>query len=160
MNNKRGISTVVANVLIILLVLAAVAIIWAFIRPLITGTSEQITADCLTLELEVTRCDQIIAGVSSEGGPWITNVSVNRDAGKGDLKRIRFVFTDINGETVVFDAEAEDLDQLGSKKFSFNISNSFEVESVDISPIVVRDIICPLTSVPFTCKNDLSLPLP
>ena len=42
--NKRGISAVVANVLIVLLVVASVAIIWAVVRPTIEQAGEGIEA--------------------------------------------------------------------------------------------------------------------
>ncbi|MDO8460406.1 MAG: hypothetical protein Q7S74_04815 [Nanoarchaeota archaeon] len=56
--NKKGLSDVVATVLIVLLTLAAVAVIWTFIRPLFTTTGAQIDAQgqCLLSEIRPTVC--------------------------------------------------------------------------------------------------------
>ena len=55
---KRGISDIVATILIVLLALAAVAMIWAFIQPLIGGAGETATlsAKCLQTEVKPTSC--------------------------------------------------------------------------------------------------------
>ena len=46
--NKRGLSDIVVTVLIILLVLAAVVIIWSFVRPAIIRSSGQLEPGTLT----------------------------------------------------------------------------------------------------------------
>ncbi len=79
--NKRGLSDVVTTVLIILLVLAAVAIIWAFIRPAITRSVSQVTGDCITLNLKPISC--INSG---------TGVQVHRDNGKANLKELVLIY--------------------------------------------------------------------
>jgi hypothetical protein len=56
MNNRRGLSDVIATVLIILLVLAAVVIIWAFVRPAIQIGAEKVSAGCVELDLKVVSC--------------------------------------------------------------------------------------------------------
>ncbi len=58
MKNKKGLSDVVTIVLIILLALAAVGIIWAFIKPTIenTGGGIDLSAQCFNTEVKPTKC--------------------------------------------------------------------------------------------------------
>ena len=65
---KRGMSEVVTTVLIILIVIAAVAIIWAAIRPAIQSAGEQVTADCFTTSFEVVSCTGNIVTVKRNAG--------------------------------------------------------------------------------------------
>lgn len=64
MVNKKGLSNIVATVLIVLLVLAAVAIVWGFLRPTFDDASSTVTLGqaCLSVELEATRCDYSTLG--------------------------------------------------------------------------------------------------
>ena len=91
--NKRGLSGVVTVILIILLVLVAVGIIWAAIRPPIEETVDGISGDCLTLDVEALNCE--------ESG---TNYTVGfiRNNGAGGLSDVAVVFYDPAGQTRVF----------------------------------------------------------
>jgi len=95
MQNKKGLSEVVTNVLIVLLVIVAIGVIWAFIYPMITKSGAKIEASqaCLSLSnnLEITMCD-------SDG----TNakVLVKRSSGSEALKEIKLVFEKEDGSTL------------------------------------------------------------
>ena len=56
--NKRGLSDVVTTVLIILLVLAAIVLIWVFIKSQLDKTTKTIDlrASCLQLSIEPVSC--------------------------------------------------------------------------------------------------------
>ncbi|MBU0906539.1 MAG: hypothetical protein KKD18_02310 [Nanoarchaeota archaeon] len=58
MVNKRGLSNIVATVLIILLALAAVAIVWGFLRPTFDRTAQNtaLRTACYQVELEPVTC--------------------------------------------------------------------------------------------------------
>jgi len=58
MKTKRGLSNIVATVLIILLALAAVAIVWSFIRPTLedAGTTIDLSSRCLDSDAEAITC--------------------------------------------------------------------------------------------------------
>lgn len=59
MKNKKGLSAVIGTVLIILLVIAAVALIWSPIRDMIEKQSEQIEADCLLANIKIEKaCEE------------------------------------------------------------------------------------------------------
>jgi len=59
MKNKKGLSDVVTVVLVILLALAAVGIIWAFIRPALdtAGSNIDLSTECLKTEVKPVACD-------------------------------------------------------------------------------------------------------
>jgi len=58
MINKRGLSNIVATVLIVLLSLAAVVIVWGFLRPVFDTTSSKaaLRSACLMVTVEPTQC--------------------------------------------------------------------------------------------------------
>ena len=110
--NKKGVSAVVANVLIILLVIVSIGVIWAVVRPTIQSAGEQINSDCFNLLISAKSCglNSHCVGGFNDGGTCTTNtdcedgvndgvctldevvVDVGRDPGPGTLSDIRFVF--------------------------------------------------------------------
>lgn len=92
--NKRGLSDIVTNVLIVLLVLVAVGIIWFFIQPFIRDGVSGITSDAYTINLGIQS-----RSVTDDG----TNVTliVKRGAGKGTLVGFNIIITDVNDNSKV-----------------------------------------------------------
>ena len=80
--SRRGLSDIVTNVLIILLVLVAIGIIWAFIRPAITQGAGQLqgAGDCLTIDVEAVSCDATA-----------NTVTFKRNTGAGALVGVKFI---------------------------------------------------------------------
>lgn len=68
--DRRGLSDIIATVLIILLAIAAVAIVWAFIQGTIYGAGAEIelAQKCREVEIAITKCENINAGDSTEFG--------------------------------------------------------------------------------------------
>jgi len=54
-NNKKGLSAIVATVLIILLVIAGVTLVWTPVRKLITDQSQELEASCLLANPSITK---------------------------------------------------------------------------------------------------------
>ena len=77
MENKRGLSAIVATLIIILLVLVAVGIIWVVVRNLIQGGAEQIdiSTKCIAIDLRAVS----VAPVVGEAGNY--SVTLKRMAG-------------------------------------------------------------------------------
>jgi hypothetical protein len=131
MLNKRGLSQVVTTVLIILIVLAAIILIWIAVRPTIQSATEQVTADCVTLELKAAGCsfnggatagtctnpadlgsgcdsDADCSGVAlacdtSQPQPDGVTVTVDRFTGKGTMTGMKFFFENNAGSTILLD---------------------------------------------------------
>lgn len=59
MNNKKGVSDIVVTILLVLLALAAIAIVWGFIKGQLTGSQSEIlkAQACLNLKLDPISCD-------------------------------------------------------------------------------------------------------
>jgi len=65
--NRKGLSAIVATLIIILLTLVAVGIIWVVIRNLVEGGAEQIdiSQKCLAVELSAVTVNETSSGVYS-----------------------------------------------------------------------------------------------
>ena len=84
MVNKKGLSEVVTNVLIILLVVVAVGLLWRFVLPLLSGDKLQQAGLCLEAKIEPTKCINY--------GANLVNATVHRNEVKADLREIKLIF--------------------------------------------------------------------
>ena len=91
---KRGLSDVVTTVLIILLVLAAVAIIWGYLRGSLVQSGQQITGQtaCLNLDLKAISCNVSANSASA-------TVKYGRNSGDANLTKVTVVFLDAAGQS-------------------------------------------------------------
>ncbi len=94
MFNRKGVSEVVANVLIVLLVIVGVAVIWAVVKPTIQKASDTVQSDCFTVQIEPQSCI-IYAGATGN----MTNLTIKRNPGAGNFDDIEVVFEDSAGAT-------------------------------------------------------------
>ena len=90
---KKGLSTIVATLIIILLVLVAVGIIWVVIRNVIQDGAEQVSLGKFTLDLKIEQV-QIINDNQ-------VNIKVKRNAGAGDFVSLKFIIEDSAGSEVI-----------------------------------------------------------
>ena len=118
MRNKKGLSDIIATVLIVLLALAAVAIIWGFLRkPLSeTGTSVELESQCFLVEVKPTGCT-VLDPTTNES----TNVIVQLL--KGEVYELRATVTDSAGTTVANSTSATGLEQLATKTITLDTTN-------------------------------------
>ena len=143
---KKGISAVVATVLIILITVAAVTIIWAAIIPMIKEQTVGGTT-CLDAVSQV--------GIGSEGGYTCVNTAtgsapdgkgnlslqLSRGAADFDLAGVQIIVS-IGGDTysnesinIGLDANEQVILQLISSRFTGTINVS-QADKVEIAPIV------------------------
>jgi flagellin-like protein len=128
--NKKGISAVVATVLIILITVAAVTIIWAAVIPMI---KDQTTGGTVCLD----AVSQVSIG--TEGGFTCRNndgsleVQVSRGAGDFNLDKIQFIVS-TGGNSTSFEKDAADLAANSEKMF--DIASTGMPDKVEIAPIV------------------------
>jgi hypothetical protein len=136
--NKRGISAVVASVLLILLVVGGVAIVWSAVNVLIKDSSSEVEGDCFSVKLKPVSC-KIYADVTTAVPPTIgeppgdypMDVVVKREAGGGDLTGVKIILDgDVYGSTgsfansdfnVVAEVEPVDITELGTSNFIFDL---------------------------------------
>ena len=88
MENKRGLSAIVATLIIILLVLVAVGIIWVVVRNLIQEGAEQIDVSTKCMAVDVRAVSVVPVGVSA---PENYTVTLRRTAGGEALGGIKIV---------------------------------------------------------------------
>ncbi len=141
---KRGLSDIVTNVLIILLVLVAVSIIWVFLRPVIQQGAGSLdgAGDSFSIFLEIVGTPVIETNNQ-------LSLIIKRNAGPGDLEDIAIILEDANGATTRVDATTIDsgfsLNELESKALlidpsTLSLSDPFDdvnnIVSVSIAPII------------------------
>ena len=119
---KRGVSAVIATLVIILLTLIAVGILWVVIKTLITQNTEDVTTSRYTVDL---RIQNVVIGNNQ------VNVTVKRNAGAGELSGINFVIFDGTNSNVT--KQSTNIAELATSTFPLNY-NGF-VRSVSINPI-------------------------
>ena len=92
-NNKRGVSEVVASVLLILLVIASIVILWAVYQRFIEGTTEGIadSGDCIQTDLDIVNVNMNI-NVNGDD-----TIRIKRVLGSATITAIRVL---VNGANV------------------------------------------------------------
>jgi hypothetical protein len=134
MFSKRGLSDIVATVLIVLLALAAVAIVWQFIRPAIVegGTNIQKQNVCLGSSALPIKCEY-------QGTNYVLTNAIVKHSEGGDVKKIKAVLTLDDGTSVIADADSPTL--LGTHNFAteLNTLNTENKKPVGLEAAVVVD---------------------
>jgi hypothetical protein len=128
--SKKGLSTIVATLLIILLTLVAVGIIWVVIKNVLQSGAEQISLGKFTLNLEIKRVIVNEAGVSID-------VKIKRNAGEGELSGLKFIISDGENSEVV-EINNLSLKQLEERTFNLpliSVINISRIQKVFVAPI-------------------------
>jgi hypothetical protein len=143
---KRGISDIITTVLIILLAIAAVVLIWGFIKRPIEQGGQQIQAsgDCFALKLKPTGCTIVQNGSSKN-----VSATIQWAEGNVNLKAIKFVVTDAKGATKVEDIDATGLKILETKSATINLG-SLDNSSLTLSAV---GVIQPKNGEPTPCTT-------
>ena len=143
MFNKKGLSSVVANVLIVLLAVAAVGILMAIILPTLQDSSDEIQArtECQMMNLEITSC----SGASGK-------VVVSRGTGGPD---------EIDGVRIIVEGQGtcdflKVMDELAIETFDTTDVSclGFALTEDDVVTVgaLIGDGVCEIMGiVPFTC---------
>lgn len=125
--NKKGLSTIVATLLVILLTLVAVGIIWMVLRNMIQDNAEEISFGKFTVDLDITHA-RIINDTS-------INTTVKRNPGEGEIYGILFIVYDVtNSELKRYNIS---LAELQERRFNLMLSdlNTTNVQKLSIAPI-------------------------
>jgi len=122
MENKKGLSTIVATLIIILLVLVAVGIIWVVVRNVIQQGAEQveISTKCMAVDLRAVSVNETTAGNYAvtlrrvAGGEAIAGVKIalfNETANSGVLDGF-LALSELETKTETFTAGVTNADRL------------------------------------------------
>jgi len=132
MNNKKGISAIVATVLIILITVAAITIIWAAIIPMISNQLESGTV-CLDAVSGVQLKDEGYTCVNSDG---IVTLQISRTAKDFDLNAIQILIS-VDGDTNTETRDFADEEFVSNGAIVINTSTGYPgATKVQIAPVV------------------------
>ena len=135
---RKGISGVVATILIVLLVVVSVAILWGAVRPLISSTNNRVQPDCLTVDLDVTSC------VYANN---IVDVVVKRGVGEGDVTAIKFAFSyDALPPSVSAEFLTPGFDELETATKSVTGITSTPKSVIAVAMVGPEKVLCGITS--------------
>ena len=126
-NSSKGLSTIVATLIIILLVLVAAGIIWVVVRNIITEGAEGIELGRFTFDLSIKSA--YIDGTN-------VKVIVRRSPGGGDLVGVKFIF--FNGTHSISADRKIPLSELQEELFSFDSAEVGDIDAlqeVSVAPI-------------------------
>lgn len=141
-NSRKGVSEVVANVLIVLLVIVGIAVIWSVVKPTIDRGAEGVQADCFTVQVEPVRC-------VANGANW--DVTVKRNPGSGTFDSIELLFEDETGATNLVTGAVTTLSELGTTVAS-NQPDGVAGTQVTVNTVVrAGGQLCQVTSQPVNC---------
>ncbi|MCX6746682.1 MAG: hypothetical protein NTU63_00935, partial [Candidatus Pacearchaeota archaeon] len=91
---KKGLSTIVTTLIIIVLVLVAIGIVWIVVRNVIQTGTEGVGLSQFTLNAE-------IKDVTADNVSDNVNLTVKRNPGEGEILKIKFIFsTETDSEIV------------------------------------------------------------
>ncbi len=125
--NKRGLSSIVITLILVLLAIAAIAIIWGVIRGVISKSSKQVNAATFSLDLKILKAyrssDKIV-------------VNVERRPGQGEIVGLSFVLKTDNGSAELIKVDTT-LGELESKDYILSPTslNPVNINEVSVAPI-------------------------
>ncbi len=124
--NKRGLSTIIIAMILIMLSLVAIGVIWVMVRNIISGGTEQIGFEKFTINLKITNAYEQNEDIV---------VDVKRNTGKGNLTKIKFIIYDNDTSEII--TQTSNLVELGTKNFFLSPLElvSTEIVKVSIAPI-------------------------
>ncbi len=127
--NKKGLSSIVTAVLLILLAVASIAIVWQFVRISLNKSGERINTaisfDCENLNLEILDAkydDTLIP-------PQLTTI-IKRNAGGGEIVKIKFIVNNGVSDTELPTQVVSDLYEFNTKTFNFIEGQDFNTNEI------------------------------
>jgi hypothetical protein len=124
---KRGLSTIVVTLILIVLSLVAVGAVWLVVSNLLKNQSEQTGTDKLTFNANI---EQVTLNESANNA----SITVERKVGAGNMKGMKFYF--YNETNTEVKTEYFTLSELAAKQFSFNLNMPINnVTKISIVPI-------------------------
>lgn len=128
--NRKAQGQIITTVLIILLVLAAIVIVWQVVRNTVTESTEQIKGgtDCATVSVEI---------VSATG--TTNKIVIKRNVGSGTIEGFKVLVNDADvGDTTITPTDLEELEET-----TITATQGFDKDDeISIAAIVEPDRLC------------------
>ncbi|MBX4196097.1 hypothetical protein KW805_00730 [Candidatus Pacearchaeota archaeon] len=132
---KRGLSDVVTTVLMILLVLAAIVIVWKFVRPTLVNAGQNIETSSLSTSLSVVP-ESVAVNYTSTSLGFV----VKRNNGAGDVSGLIVTLEDGNGNAASFNYPNAPLAEFQRRAIYINWSTA-STKLGNITKITVRPLV-------------------
>lgn len=126
MRTKRGMSAVISNLIIILLVIVAAGIIWSVVQGLIEEGAGDVSLEKFGVQAEITRTDV---------SPGSVEVQVE-NSGKNPMPGVRIILYDEQGDTTDF---VKDVSISSNGRETFNLEHSGIVKSIGVEPRIEKE---------------------
>jgi flagellin-like protein len=130
MFNKRGISNIIATLLLVLLAIVLIGILWVIIRNLVSSSSQGISLGGLTLDLKIQQATKASNNLS---------VVVQRQPGTGNLVGINFVVSDGSTDEVIKQNASLDIYQGRDFILFPQQINAASAVTISVAPIYVSE---------------------
>jgi len=151
---KRGLSTVVSTILLVLLVLVAIGIVWAAIGGLLTKGTDSLALGSVGLDVQ-------IKSASVNGTTGMMSVKVQRNPGisKTEIKSLKFIVED-ETQGDVFEIRVQNFGELAVRTFALNLTQNGildvkKIIKVSVAPVYVSETSGKETLAPVTSFLDL-----
>lgn len=127
---KKGISAVVATVLMVLITIAGVVLIWTVVLPMI---KENVSSVDFKTDLSIVTSEGFTAFDGSQGKSC---VQVKRGADDSNINAIQFIFT-IKGTTYTSTLPGPP-EKNQMKTYCFNVSGVEKIDSISVAPVLAQ----------------------
>jgi hypothetical protein len=125
--SKKGLSTIIVTLIIILISLVAIGIFWVVINNLIQGSSENIGLGKLTFSADISQ-------VHLDNSSNNVSFTITRNVGAGDIVGMKFVFENSTGQEVV--TENFEITELSSRKFLIHLGMDIStLKKISVVPL-------------------------
>jgi hypothetical protein len=129
--NTKGLSSIIATLLIIVLVFVLIAIVWVVISKLIRNNADEISLGKFTVSIEIIDADKI--------NDTYISATIKRNPGKGDLAGVVFVVYDTdNSEIAKYNIPINELEQRDFNIILF-VLNASNAKKLSIAPIFILE---------------------
>ena len=125
--NKRGISEIITTVVMVALALVAIGVVWVVISNILEQSKEDISSGLSRVALD-------IESVALSDDKKSLNVKIERDVGKGDLSKIKFLLSD--GETTISEEQTTTMQELDKNTFPVSLKELVYVKDVSVAPVL------------------------
>lgn len=130
--NKKGLSGIVTTLLLVMLIIIAIGAVWITVNNLIEKSSEGVSFDVLTIDLEI-----VSAKINFSDGK--ATIRVRRNVGEGEVVGIKFLVEDTLGSDV-FERKFESFQELEERTFILDLTESEFLLLTDINKISIAAI--------------------
>lgn len=126
MKNKKGISSIIATLILILLTIVLIGIVWVVVSGIVTNSTKQVNsgAQCLNSGVQITSA-------SCTGTGNDCNVTIQRTLGTDVIGGVRLIFINAAANSSVNDTSGNILTQASTiaQDWSPGVTNVTEVDA-------------------------------